>query len=235
MNRTAHEMRSAWDAIADLDERLYVGDPERAEDELMALFGRLGADPRGGTCVEVGCGSGRMTPHLADRFDRVIAVDVSPRMIARAEERARARGLGNVVFEQTSGMDLAPVASSSAGTIVCYLVLQHLPSRELLSRYLAEFARILERGGEAFVHLPVLGEGLVPRLWRQARNVAVPVVSALTNRPSSRASFRGYRATWGEVQRMLAEHELTIVGHDVLRHSPYRFSVEVFLRLRRGR
>src|SRR6266542_1722616 len=150
MNRTAHEMRSGWDAIA-------------------GLFGRLGASPRGGTCVEVGCGSGQMTPHLADRFDRVIAVDVSPRMIAKAEERARARGLGNVVFEQTSGMDLAPVASRSADTIVCYLVLQHLPSRELLSRYLAEFARILERGGEAFVHLPVLGEGLVPRLWRQAR------------------------------------------------------------------
>ena len=55
--------------------------------ELQGLFERLGADPRGGTCVEVGCGSGRMTAALAERFERVLALDVSPAMLSQRARR----------------------------------------------------------------------------------------------------------------------------------------------------
>ncbi len=48
------------------------------------LFGRLGVDPRGGVCVEVGCGPGD-TGALAERFDRVLALDVSPAMLEQAK------------------------------------------------------------------------------------------------------------------------------------------------------
>src|SRR5438128_10429187 len=84
-------MRTTWDAAAASD-RVddYVGDPATAEAELDSLFSRLGDDPRGGTCVEVGCGPGRMTGHLAGRFDRVIAVDVSSVMLELADEAVRA-------------------------------------------------------------------------------------------------------------------------------------------------
>ena len=58
--------------------------------ELAGLFGRLGADPRGGTCVEVGCGPGRMTGALAERFDRVVALDVSPAMLEQARANVTA-------------------------------------------------------------------------------------------------------------------------------------------------
>ena len=62
-------MRRTWDALAAGETAVYVGDPATGEAELAGLFGRLGADPRGGTCVEVGCGPGRMTGALAERFD----------------------------------------------------------------------------------------------------------------------------------------------------------------------
>jgi ubiquinone/menaquinone biosynthesis C-methylase UbiE len=225
-------MRNAWDRIAKLDENLYVGDPRRARDEVMGLFGRLGADPRGGTCVEVGCGAGRMTIHLAERFDEVVAVDVSSRMIAKARERIAAQRLENVVFVETGGTDLAPLASDSADWIVCYLVLQHLPRRRVLAGYVAEFARILRPGGEAFVQLPVLNRGLAARLWQLVRSIGVPVSAAFARSPTSSASFRGYRPTWGEVQGMLHASELEDVGRDEAARSPYRFSHEVFLRLR---
>src|SRR5579864_2249303 len=84
-------MRTTWDAAAASDRvEHYVGDPATAASELDSLFSRLGDDPRGGTCVEVGCGFGRMTAPLAERFDRVLAVDVSPRMLdlARASVTA---------------------------------------------------------------------------------------------------------------------------------------------------
>ena len=55
--RVGEGMRTTWDAAAASDRvEHYVGDPATAKQELDSLFSRLGDDPRGGTCVEVGCG-----------------------------------------------------------------------------------------------------------------------------------------------------------------------------------
>src|SRR6185503_19530850 len=93
-------MRRTRDALAGAETSVYVGDPATGVSELEGLFGRLGADPRGGTCVEVGCGPGRMTGALAERFDRVIALDVSPAMLERAREAVPNE---NVTFQAVSG------------------------------------------------------------------------------------------------------------------------------------
>src|SRR5207302_4286175 len=107
---------------------------------------------RGGTCVEVGCGPGRMTRHLAERFDRVVAVDVLPEMLKLARDQAPAE---NVELVLVSGSRLDGVGNGIADTLVCYLVLQHLPSRRVAAAYLREFARVLAPDGQAFVQLPV--------------------------------------------------------------------------------
>src|SRR5438552_13298733 len=139
-------MRATWDAAAASPEHhaLFVGPPETALSELDDLFGRLGADPRGGTCVEVGCGPGRMTRHLAERFDRVVAVDVSPEMLrlARAEVVSP-----NVELVLVPGSSLDGVEADVADVLLCYLVLQHLPRRDVVLAYLREFARVLAPGG----------------------------------------------------------------------------------------
>ncbi len=95
------EMRRTWDALAGAESAVYVGDPATGAEELAGLFGRLGADPRGGRCVELGCGPGRMTGALAERFDEVLALDVSPAMLDagevggdRAERRVPGRRRG---------------------------------------------------------------------------------------------------------------------------------------------
>src|SRR5690348_3587636 len=169
-------MRTTWDAAAASDRvEHYVGDPATAASELESLFSRLGEDPRGGTCVEVGCGFGRMTAPLAQRFDRVVALDVSPRMLDLARTSVSAP---NVEFELVSGSSLEPVADGSADVLVCYLVLQHLPRREVVEAYLREFARVLTPRGRAFVQLPVLGGGVRTHLWRMGRALAVPLLAA---------------------------------------------------------
>ena len=118
-------MRATWDAAAASDRvDEFVGDPATARAELEGLFGRLGADPRGGVCVEVGCGPGRMTGVLAERFDRVVAVDVSEGMLERARSAVTAP---NVDFRLVAGDRLDTVEDAIADTLVCYLVLQHLP------------------------------------------------------------------------------------------------------------
>lgn len=223
-------MRATWDALASAETGVVVGDPARGEEELAALFGRLGADPRGGVCVEVGCGPGRMTGALAERFDRVLAVDVSPAMLARARQAVTA---SHVDFRAVAGDRLDSVEDACGDVAVCYLVLQHLPSRRVVAAYLRELGRVLRPGGEAFVQLPVLEAGLRPRLWRLLRSALVPLLERLSRDPVRGAAFRGFRLTRAELEDALRAGGLEVAADDVGPDAPYRHSRDVFLRLRR--
>jgi SAM-dependent methyltransferase len=223
-------MRRTWDALAAAGDAVHVGDPVRGAEELAALFGRLGADPRGGTCVEVGCGPGRMTHALAERFDEVVAVDVSPAMLERAHAATDAP---NVRFLAVPGERLDGVEDAAADTVVCYLVLQHLPRRRAVLAYLREFARVLAPEGEAFVQVPALDDGMRPRAWRALRSIVVPVLARLAPSPERERAFRGVRLTRGELERGLHDARLAVVARDE-GPSAYRFSSDLFLRLRRA-
>jgi SAM-dependent methyltransferase len=224
-------VRETWDDIARLGSDAWIGGDTHAQRETDDLFGRLGSERAGGVCVEVGCGFGRMTVELARRFDHVIAVDVSPEMLDRARERAAAAGAANVEFRLTDGADLAVVASRSADVAVCYLVLQHLPSRALVARYIAELGRALKPGGEALLQLPVLRGGFVPRAWRGLRSLLVPASAALARHPSGRQAFRGVRLTARELREAITAAGLRVAAAQTAAASDYRFSREVFLRL----
>ena len=215
-------MRRTWDALAGAESTVYVGDPATGVEELAGLFARLGADPGGGVCVEVGCGPGRMTGALAERFAEVLALDVSPAMLERARENVTAP---NVEFRLVSGTLLDGLDDGIADAVVCYLVLQHLPSRRVIVSYLEEFARVLAPGGDAFVQVPVLG-GLRGRLWRALRTPLVPIA----RRPDRRAAFRGFRLTGPELDAALAAAGLRVLASDE-GPSAYRFSRDRFLRL----
>jgi len=153
----------------------------------------------------------------------VVAVDVSPAMLERARAAVRAR---NVSFVAVSGERLDGVEDGSADTLVCYLVLQHLPDREVVEAYLREFARVLAPGGAAYVQVPVLGRA--GRLWRGLRG---PLI-ALGRRPETGAAFRGFRLTRRELDCGLAAAGLKVAAEDE-GPSAYRFSRDRFLRLAR--
>jgi SAM-dependent methyltransferase len=216
-------MRRTWDALAAGETAVYVGDPARGAEELAGLLGRLGADPRRGVCVEVGCGPGRMTGALAERFDRVLALDVSPAMLEQARAAVKAP---NVQFVAVSGERLDGVDDGTADALVCYLVFQHLPARRVIESYLHEFARVLAPGGEAYVQIPVLGSA--GRLWRAVRRPFV----ALSRRPERGAAFRGFRLTQRELDRALSGAGLRVDATDE-GPSAYRFCRDRFLRLAR--
>jgi len=73
------EIRNDFDAMAPLM-------PERLGPHEAWLLAQL---PRGrGAALEIGCGAGPVARRLAQSFDRVTAIDVSPAMIAEAKRRA---------------------------------------------------------------------------------------------------------------------------------------------------
>jgi SAM-dependent methyltransferase len=64
---------------------------------LLDLIGQKGElPPPHGVCLELGCGVGRITRHLAPRFDKVIAVDISPGNLAICERYMHDENIQNV-------------------------------------------------------------------------------------------------------------------------------------------
>lgn len=104
-----------------------------------------------GRCLEIGCGVGRYTMHIAKTFERVDALDVSPEMIEYARERIHSE---NVTFWVTDGATL-PVDDQSVDTAFSAFVFQHFDSYKDTLRYFRELARVLVEDGTLMIHLPL--------------------------------------------------------------------------------
>src|SRR5689334_10746121 len=76
------------------------------------------------SCLEIGCGAGRMTAQLAREFGIVHAVDVSRGMIDYAAERVTGT---NVQFHLTDGGSL-PIPPASVTAVFSTHVFQHFDS-----------------------------------------------------------------------------------------------------------
>jgi len=146
-------MRDDWDLRARKDARYYIdcghGGSERdfwrsgAEDLNNYVLRDLEID-RGASALEIGCGIGRLLRPLSERVASVIGVDISGEMIERAAETLAE--LANVRLERTDG-DLPGVPDASLDLVYSQSVFQHVPTREAVSRYFAEAARVLRAGG----------------------------------------------------------------------------------------
>ena len=102
-----------------------------------------------GTCVEVGCGAGRITHALCSTFERVIGIDVSEDMIDLARQAANAE---YYVVEDAS----IPLSSASADAVFTCHVLQHFESEADVVSALREGHRVLKPGGTIMAHLLVV-------------------------------------------------------------------------------
>lgn len=153
--------------------------------------------PLGGTIVEVGCGLGRMTFALAPHFERVIGIDVSSEMIKRADEWRIRSAAKNVEFYVNDGRTI-PVGSGSVDACLSYLVLQHMPSTNLVTSYINEMGRVLRPGGRAVIQLPLIPSTAKGHSIYAVRRI-VDVLEVLRSRtlrrrPTVRSrAFRGVR------------------------------------------
>lgn len=161
MNQQAVEMKLDWDKRAAEDARWYINTVRRQQtEEEFDASGRHevqsqivdglalltdGRDPRQLRLLEIGCGIGRMTKHLADIFGEVYAVDVSAEMIRQAQTRLQ--GLDNVRLFETSGQDFTLFPDQSFDLIFSAYVFQHVPSAALIRSNLVDAWRVLKPGG----------------------------------------------------------------------------------------
>lgn len=109
-----------------------------------------GRDPKDLRFLEIGCGIGRMTKHLAAIFGEVYATDVSSAMIEQARERLG--GLPNVRLSETSGLDFAALPDDYFDIAFSAFVFQHVPSKEVIRSNIRDAYRVVKPGGVLKLH-----------------------------------------------------------------------------------
>lgn len=109
------------------------------------------------TCFELGCGVGRSTIYLAEKFDRVIAADVSLPHLAVTRQAAQLYGRTNIETRHVgklSELDALP----EFDFFFTVIVLQHNPP-PVIAMLLRKLLSKLKPGGMAYFQVPTYIRG----------------------------------------------------------------------------
>ena len=100
--------------------------------------------PEHSEVLEIGCGTGPVCRVLAKwpNVSRVVGIDPSPALLAKARELAQ--GVGSIEFEEGDGKSLR-FADASFDVVILHTILTHVPNPEVI---LAEAYRVLKPGGQ---------------------------------------------------------------------------------------
>ena len=159
MNKANDTMRRDWDERARRDAFFYIASWRRNWDEgsffasgeqdylrlVQPILQKLQFDPASKSMAELGCGAGRMTRSFAHRFQSVCAVDISAEMQSRA--KAYLRSFSNIRWVLTDGTTLSGIERASIDFVFSYLVLQHMPTKEIVFNSIREMMWLLRPGG----------------------------------------------------------------------------------------
>ena len=103
------------------------------------------------SCLEIGCGAGRITMQLAAYFKKVHAIDVSDKMIEYAATHINNT---SVTFHLSNGANI-PLASQSVASVFSSHVFQHFDSLSVANAYFVEISRVIQPNGTLMIHLPI--------------------------------------------------------------------------------
>lgn len=146
MRPATDEAAANWEAIADgwaEMMRTATGPGQTRTLILDRPHLELLGDVKGKRILDAGCGEGRFARMLAERGARVVAVDLSRRMIELAEAEEAKTPLG-IEYAEMSMTDLTAFADESFDVAVAYLSLLDVADFETA---LHEIARVLRRAG----------------------------------------------------------------------------------------
>jgi ArsR family transcriptional regulator len=139
-----------------LDQR--TADSRDFFDNLAGRYGSL-TDPGGGwqavasalavgfrneTVADLGCGEGALTLMMGHFARKVIAVDLSPRMLMTLRDAAEKQGVGDRVETREGDLESLPLADGEVDRVFLSQALHHAAQPQAA---LAEAARILRPGG----------------------------------------------------------------------------------------
>ncbi len=194
-NRAAHDrLRGGYDARHPeihnaVEQARLVGAVARA---VAAI--RSTTPPAARVLLDVGAGTGNLTAKLLAHPGRVVAGDVSPRMLEDLAARLGADGrLGTAVLD---GTGLGAFGDASVDLVGAYSVLHHVPDYLALVR---EMARVVRPGG-----VILLEHEKAPAYWAPSPALARFFREAVTWPARRWTRFVDPRRYWARLRPLLA-------------------------------
>jgi ubiquinone/menaquinone biosynthesis C-methylase UbiE len=142
MDEDVKQARELYDKYGDLFERLEENDLNRRS--LSKILHSMIGDIKGKKILDVGCGAGRDCKIMAEKGAKVIGIDVSPKMIALAQEKCK----GLDVEFYLRDMERTGFPNEEFDIITAIFSVSYKKS---LKKVLREFYRILKKNGEVFI------------------------------------------------------------------------------------
>lgn len=110
-----------------------------------------GVEPVLGKSLDFGCGVGRLTQALANRFVETHGVDIADSMISNANRLNHHPR--SCYYHVNQKSDLGMFSDKSFDFIITLITLQHIPKKFALY-YISEFMRIARTGGVIYFQVP---------------------------------------------------------------------------------
>lgn len=163
IQRHKREVTAKYDAVVDeldTEQWLKAGNSVRIPESRAAHYFverkvdtavDLSRLPPGSDVIEVGASLGQMSFLLAERFTRLVAVDLSKKSLYLAKKRADYYGVTNISFHQSDAEDLTSFADHTFDGAFSFSALRYAPNP---LRAIQEIHRVVKPGGTAVIDFP---------------------------------------------------------------------------------
>ena len=203
-----------WDA----DEFFATGEAE--VEHVVSTAAGLGLSRRE-RALDFGCGVGRLTRALGQRFGHALGLDISEGMVEQA--RRLNADVPACEFRVNAAPDLGSLESESFDLVYSSIVLQHLPSARDIERYVAEFLRVARPDGLVVFGIPrhiPFPWSLQPRrrLYAVLRRVGVSEPWLLRKTPLT--PMRMTVVPEADVRALLGRHGATLLRTEPIDEGP---------------
>ncbi len=139
-----------WDSVAkEYFEHIMSPFQEGVKNPLYEYIDKLEGTDK--TAIDIGTGIGNAIPHLAGRFSKVTAVDISDKMIETAKERHR---FENVEFLVRNAADLAEFHGKYDVAVAVNSII--VPSVKDIEKMISEAFNVLKPGGKFLAVFPAI-------------------------------------------------------------------------------
>lgn len=170
---TTQSTRAAFDAKAKSYEGGRLGGWYKAQAELVLERARLQA---GNAVLDVGCGTGWLLRRMAHHYSGItgLGLDLSPRMVEVARERARVEAVGGLTFVAGDWMEIDPrlliqANGMQSADLVCSVSTFHYFSDAAVA--LQKMCQVTSRGGRLLLLDRARERSLLTFLWELVHRV----------------------------------------------------------------
>ena len=184
---------------------------QKAKNILQCLNLLTDLDLKTLSCVDIGCGSGGISAHLAPSFKQVCGIDPEP--WERWNDYTSA--YPTLSFREESIENLG-LPDNSVDIVICNQVYEHVPSPQIL---IAQIYRVLKPGGICYFAGPNLLYPIEPHVhWPFVHWIPRRMAVALLKYVAPDKVLDAYSTTYWQLKRWLKQFEIVNAVPQLIKH-----------------